>query len=349
LLSKIKVAERLDNRFNVLAQLRSFACTKEEWATRMYPHGVTPYAPIFMTADANDFKFRNSPVDFFTEKEYYMPKRQTDLYLSTFWSYESMMVGMTAVHDQWNNMAPKSTSLHLVFSRDGFHYDRIPAAPHQPSSGGGGRKGFLNMGSRPSNSRRSPNELPIAGMLVVGDVLHLYSSAFTMTDDWKDDFVRRTNRTYGYTKTIFEAQIWEIRRDGFASLHVDENSKDKVGVVVTEKMIFGDVGNNMGGENEYLFVNAAASENSRVRVKLECACKNNQHAFACDDDGWSNWVQKDTTKERVHWESKTSLQKYYGIPVILTFEIEYHASLFSFWFGPETGESEGWIGNTMKV
>ena len=333
--NKKTLAERIDGKFNTLDHSRAFGCTMEKWARDLYPHGVTPDLPFFITADASDKKFQNDPLDKISEPDYYLKKRQTDVYMSTILAYESIMFGWLNVHTKWNSMAPKIITIHAAWSRDGFHFDRVPGEQRDLEGG------FLNYSSRSTDNRKCSQQLSINGMLVMNDSVRIYTDCFTTTNDWKDEIDRDTTRRT-YSKLVDEMHIWDIRRDGFVSLNVDA-SKGQIGVITTESMVF-QTNKELG--LHYLYINVKASKDSKIRVKLEVSsCTEQKSTFL---PIWSNWIDRDSTKHRVTWPTLDSLSTFDKIPIVLTFEMNSGASLFSFWIGPRHGESGGWV-NTMKV
>ena len=73
-------------------------------------------------------------------------RRLTDTYAMAQYAYESMMLGHALIHYGYNRQAPKKSDIHLAWSRDGFHYERLPAAERG--------RGLLDLASIPADQQK---------------------------------------------------------------------------------------------------------------------------------------------------------------------------------------------------
>jgi len=120
-------------------------------------------------------------------------------------AYESVMLGLCSVLHTGPRAAgrPKTNSVMLAFSRDGYHFDR----PH--------REAVISTADDPNAWNYGNVQSVAGGGPVVGDRLYMYASGRNAKED--------TTGLY----------IW--RRDGFASMDADAEA----GTLVTRPVVFG--------------------------------------------------------------------------------------------------------------
>lgn len=225
-------------------------------------------------------------------------------------AYESLMVGMFAIHRGPSNQIcgegkfPKLTDLEVGFSRDGFHWDRPD------------RRGFLRGERREGSWDRAYLHSPAGLFAVFEDRLaFLYTAYSGVGPDGAP------GRYHGAA-----IGLAELRRDGFASMDATRR-----GTLTTRPLRFS------GSE---LFVNAKV-EGGRLRAELRDAANQPLPGFSLDQ---SQPFRGDQVRQRLEWKQGGSLAPLAGQPVRIHFELE-HGSLFAFWVSPDTtGSSNGYLG-----
>ncbi len=243
--------------------------------------------------------------------------RNAQLYNVDAVPYESLMVGLFKILCGYDNGEaaragmPKTTSVHLAYSRDGFHFTRPDRTPAIDESGWG--SGEWDSG-------------------YVGSV----SSCFVIKDErlWFYYVGARGDATENNPPrcTIANGMHWNfsvgvatMRRDGFAGMVADGR-----GELVTRPVTF---------SGAYLFVNADARFGEVAAEVLDDAGNPHPGYSVADCRALS---RADSTKSAITWKGG-DLSRFAGKPVRLRFKLR-TATLFSFWVSKKpTGESGGYV------
>lgn len=241
---------------------------------------------------------------------------QTQLYNVDAVGYESLMLGVFAIHKGPPNEIcakggfPKITDLMLGFSRDGIHWDRPDRTP------------FLACSQQPGTWNRGYLHSSGGVCLIAGDELRFYFAAFS----------GMSPRLGGHMYAGGSTGLATLRRDGFASLDGDAAG----GTLTTKPLSF---------SGKHLFVNARAD---RGEVKVE-VIGSDGHVIKPFTVANCQRLKADSTRQKVSWNgaddlSADDLSALRGRPVQFRFHVS-NAQLFSFWVSPESsGASHGFVG-----
>ena len=234
----------------------------------------------------------------------------TQLYNIDAVAYESMMIGLLAIHRGPPNEIcakegfPKLTEIVLGYSRDGFHW-------HRPD-----RRSFI----APTRKKNTWNQGYIhsagGGCLVVGDKLYFYFGA------WSGQSPQLGNDMYAGGNTGLAI----LRRDGFASLDADESS----GYITTHPVRF---------KGHHLFVNLA-TPNGNLRTEIL-----NEKGVPIEPFSKNNCIplQLDGTCCQIHWKGIADLSRLAGQSVRFRFHLT-NGQLYSFWVSQKkSGASFGYV------
>ena len=242
-------------------------------------------------------------------KEYFKDY-QTQLYNVDAVAYESIMLGLFAIHRGPNNAVcsfggfPKLTDLCLGYSRDGFYFDRPD------------RRAFISSTRRIGDWDRAYIHSAGGCCLVVNDSLYFYYGA------WSGDSPKHVSNMYAGGST----GLAKLRRDGFASLDADERG----GYLVTRPVIF--VG-------KHLFVNV---ENMKGELRVEILDEGNSITTPFSRENCIP-VATNKTLQEIKWNNADDLSSLIGMKVKFKFYLR-NGSLYSFWVSPdESGASYGYV------
>lgn len=244
------------------------------------------------------------------EGRYPSAGKTPELYSLNAVAYESLMVGLHYVFRGPDNDIcrqgefPKLVDLELGFSRDGFHWDRPD------------RRGFI-VGSRAEGAWDRAYLHGTAGVFVVfGDQLIFPYCGFSGAGPGG----RRGMYTGG------SIGIATLRRDGFASMQAGEREE----TLLTRPVTF---------SGRHLFVNV---DNPGGALSVEVCSESGEPlpGFGKTD---CRPVNADSTKTRVAWKGKNTIEELAGHPVRFRFYLS-NGDLYSFWVSEtENGESGGYV------
>ncbi|MFP4027359.1 MAG: glycosyl hydrolase family 32 [Candidatus Brocadiia bacterium] len=238
------------------------------------------------------------------------------LYNLTAVAYESIMLGLFEIHLGPSNekckeqRRPKITELKTAFSRDGFHW-------HRPD-----RNVFIEAVRNPDAWDRGYVQ-SVGGICTIhDDELWFYYTGFA------GDSGNATDR-FGFPAALYSngcTGIAKLRRDGFASMHANEEET----VLLTRPVTF---------SGSHLFVNVD-NPNGELGVEL---CDKNGTVLS----GFSKVdclpVGTDSTRVRIQWDDRSSVAEFAGRPVRFRFYLR-DGDLYGFWVsGSARGESSGYI------
>ena len=242
--------------------------------------------------------------------ETYFKDYQSQLYNVDAVAYESIMLGLFAIHRGPNNNVasfggfPKLTDLSLGYSRDGFYFDRPD------------RRAFIESTRKIGDWDRAYIHSAGGGCLVVGDSLYFYYGA------WSGDSPKLISTIYAGGST----GLAKLRRDGFASMDGDEAG----GYLVSRPVTF---------KGKYLFVNA---ESSKGELRVEILDENNKVFKSFSKDNCIPIIGNKTIQE-IKWKNKNDLSALSNKKVRFKFYVE-NGSLYSFWVSPDkSGASYGYV------
>ena len=231
--------------------------------------------------------------------------------------YESVMVGLFKILCGRDNGEaakggmPKTTTVHLAYSRDGFHYtrpDRTPAIEDSGWGSGGWDSGYVGAIS--------------SGFVINDEQLWFYYVGARGDATENDPPLCMLSNGMHYN---FSVGIAKLRRDGFSSMVADG-----FGEVVSRPVKFS------GG---HFFVNGDARFG---RISVEVVDSDGNPYPGYSDGDCIALVREDSTKHAISWKGG-DLSCFAGKPVRFRFKLR-TASLFSFWVSPNaTGESYGYV------
>jgi hypothetical protein len=237
-------------------------------------------------------------------------KYETQLYNVDAVPYESLMLGVFAIHKGPPNDIcekggfPKITDLMLAFSRDGVHWERPD------------RTAFLACSQKPGTWNRGYLHSVGGVCLIVGDEVRFYFGAFSGVSP------RLGSHMYAGGST----GLATLRRDGFASM--DAAGED--GSLTTRPVIF-------GGRHLFVNANARGGELSAEVLGEDGKTLGPFSRRNC----WP--VRADNTRQRISWKGAADLARLKGQPVRFRFHAR-KAQMFSFWVSPdESGASHGYV------
>jgi hypothetical protein len=282
-------------------------------------------SPVFNCADSADTDFENDYLDSYCARNFYIPKRLTDIYFSVAFAYESIMVLLMPIHSKWNSKAPKIHYPHLGWSRDGFHYSRVPPIEGHTKRP---KHGYIDVSSIPSNLTKKGTFLewkPIGNsFLVKDDSLYAYLTHYGHSKTYDETWDRkRSTRHYDFLENY--VSIFKFRRDGFVHLETSSQKQLLVTEILTVKTA------------KYLFINANASFGN-VRVQI---VRPNGSIFK----PWSNAFTFDKTRHLVQWPKfvGNTVELLQKKKFVLVFELS-RCALYSFWFSrSKSGASGGFV------
>jgi hypothetical protein len=235
---------------------------------------------------------------------------QTQLYNLDAVAYESLMLGVFAIHKGPPNEIcekdgfPKITDLTLGFSRDGIRWERPD------------RTAFLACSQKPGTWNRGYLHSTGGVCLIAGDEVRFYFGAFSGISPCLG----------GHMYAGGSTGLATLRRDGFASMATEAG----VGVLTTRPVVF---------SGRHLFVNCDA-RSGKLSVEILGADGNVLPPFtraSCRP------IMTDSTCQRVSWSTAEDLARLQERPICFRFQAT-RAQLFSFWISPdESGASHGYV------
>jgi hypothetical protein len=237
---------------------------------------------------------------------------KTQLYNLDMIAYESLMLGVFAIHRGPSNeiceklRKPKITDLTLAYSRDGFHW-------HRPD-----RTAFLAATRQPGDWDRGYLHSAASVCTIVDEKLYFYYGG------WSGEQKPLGTGTGMYCGGATGVAL--LRRDGFASM----DAMGKSGALTTRPITF---------KGKYLFVNLDAPQGElRVEVLNEGGKVIEPFsAMSCLP------VIGDKTLQRVTWKNRQNLDSLSDHPVRLRFSLT-NGSLYAFWVSPDpNGASQGYV------
>lgn len=286
-----------------------------------------PYAPVrarsYVEADTLE---EGAPLEnpaYWVRTDRYDPINQTIgdvpcLYNLDAVAFESVMLGVFSVFvGPENNVStisgiPKDTEFQFAWSRDGFHWsrpdDRTPVLASEREKEDSWERGYLN-----SNN----------GVCIVdGDELRFYYSAFR-GDTTVTCQPTAQDGMYANASTGFAV----LRRDGFSSM----NAAGFTAFLMTRPLRF---------EGSCLFVNADFHKGGlRIAVYDEA----NQPIAGYEAENCIQ-MKEDSTKYRITWQEKDTLNELAGTVIRIRFEGT-NGALYAFWIADdENGHSRGYLG-----
>ena len=194
-----------DFRKNPYSIWKGLGCLVEPPSDTYQPNRFQ--SPVFSCADSADADFDNDYLDSYCARDFYIPKRLTDIYFSVAFAYESIMVLLMPIHSKWNSKAPKIHFPHLGWSRDGFHYSRVPPVKGQTKRP---RHGYIDVSSIPSNWTKDRTFIewkPIGNsFLVMGDSLYVYVGHYWLNKGYIENFalVEAAFPVYARIRSFYE-------------------------------------------------------------------------------------------------------------------------------------------------
>ncbi len=231
------------------------------------------------------------------------------LYSLNMVGYESIMLGAFQILRSGNLQAtrekiPKTTDIHLGYSRDGFHFFR----PEK-------REAFLASTHREGTWDRRYHHLPTGLCTVVGDRLYFFFTAFSGV--WGE----RRGMYAGYAMGLAT-----LRRDGFASM----DATDGGGTLTTRPLSF---------QGRNLFVNVDCPK-GELQVELLDASGRPIAPFTREN---CVAAKVDSTLHEITWKGEGDLAEMAGQPVRMRFTLK-NGKLYSFWVSPDaSGASHGYV------
>ncbi len=290
---------------------------RKKWIYSM-KHNIPPIYRQRYYADGNTLKIakdtenkvfwqRADELDVFGIIGDYKPQ----LYVFNTVAYESIMLG---AYDIWKGPEngdcmkignPKTTEIHLGFSRDGFHYSRQED-----------RTAFIGCSRNKDEWDNGYVHASNSICLIKDDELWFYYSAFKGDNNILGD-TEETNGMYAGGAI----GIAKLRRDGFSSL-------DGTGYITTEKLEF---------DGRYLFVNAESEE-----LYVEILDQNGNIINGFEKENCIVF-SGDSCKQNIIWRNKTDLSELEGKIIKIKF-YQTNGKLFAFWISKKiTGESGGYL------
>lgn len=243
-------------------------------------------------------------------KDYFLDSR-TQLYKVDAVAYESIMLGLFAIHRGPDNKVsayggfPKLTDLSLGYSRDGFYFSRPDRRAFIPSTRlkGDWDRGYIHSAG--------------GCCLIVGDSLYFYYGA------WSGYSPKNISDMYAGGST----GLAKLRRDGFASM----NASGQGGYLITRKITF--IGKN-------LFVNI---ENPEGELQVEILDENYKIIRGFSKENCIP-VSANKTLQEIRWKNVKDLTSLINKKVRIRFYLV-NGKLYSFWISPDkSGASNGYVG-----
>jgi hypothetical protein len=235
---------------------------------------------------------------------------QTQLYNVDAVGYESLMLGIFAIHRGPPNEIcekgkfPKITDLTLAYSRNGIDWDRPD------------RTAFLACSREPGTWNRGYLHSTSSVCLIVGDELRFYFGAFSGISP------RLGGNPYAGGSTGLAI----LRRDGFVSM----DAAQEPGTLTTKPLNF---------NGRYLYVNANAAKGE---LQVEVLGPDGKPIAPFTKQNCVP-VRSGKTRQRVTWKTARDLARLRNRPVSLKFYSR-NANLYSFWVSPnESGASHGYV------
>lgn len=225
-------------------------------------------------------------------------------------AYESVMLGLFTMFRGETSHREKPNDICVAFSRDGFHWDRAARRP------------FVEVSETPGAWNWGNVQSAGGGCLIVGDRLYFYVSG-------------RAGIPGTNLPGACSTGLAILRRDGFASLGDEWPAgtprpvmRDRSSVV-TKPLRF---------DGAHLFINASADDEIRAEV-----LDRNGSVIPGYSAAECNAVRGDSTRHRVSWRSRTSLDSLRGRDIRLRFTLS-RSRLYAFWIAAtEKGQSRGYV------
>lgn len=235
---------------------------------------------------------------------------QTQLYNLDAVAYESLMLGIFAIHKGPPNEIcekggfPKITDLTLAFSRDGITWARPD------------RSAFLACSRTPDTWNRGYLHSVGGVCLLVGDQLYFYFGGFSGISP----------RLGGHMYAGGSTGLATLRRDGFASM----DASPRGGYLLTPPLVFG---------GRHLFANANA-QSGELRVEVITPSGEILAPFTLKN---CRPLREDHCCQRIEWNGADDLARLRETPIRLRFHLT-NAQLFSFWISVDSsGASRGYV------
>jgi hypothetical protein len=226
---------------------------------------------------------------------------ETQLYGVDAVGYESLMIGMLAIHKGPPNSVcektgfPKITELTVAYSREGIHWQRPD------------RSAFVACSRKPGTWNRGYVHSAGGVYLIVGDELWFYFGA------WSGISPKFGAHMYAGGSTGLAI----LRRDGFVSL----DAGPKPGTLTTRPVVF---------RGRHLFVNVNA-QSGQLRAEVLDTTGKVIEPFSL---GQCISVRRDGTIEPIIWKHEKDLSFLGGTPVVFRFHLT-NGQLYSFWITPD--------------
>ena len=233
----------------------------------------------------------------------------TQLYMLEVVPYESLMLGVFAIHYGPHNdicekgKFPKLTQIKLGYSRDGFHW-------HRPD-----REPFIGATKKDGDWDRAYLR-PAAGSIIARNRLHFYYSGFSGVAP------SGVRDLYAGGST----HVASVRRDGFVSMDAGKSP----GELVTRPLTF---------EGSHMFVNLDAPKGE---LRIEAL---DQEGRVIEPFSIERCIPviEDGTCVPIRWQGAADLSKVGGRPIRFRFRLT-NGSLYAFWITSDAGgKSHGYV------
>jgi hypothetical protein len=225
-------------------------------------------------------------------------------------AYESLLLGLFTIYRGERPEREKPNDVCLAFSRDGFHW-------HRPW-----RDAFIPVSDRQGDWNWANVQSAGGGCLIVGDQLYFYVSG-------------RAGVPGTSLPGTCSTGLAMLRRDGFASVSdewpsgIARRIGPPPGTLTTRPLRF---------SGQHLFVNATIAGELRVEVLDETG-----RVIEPFTSGQCVPLTGDSTRHRVEWKSRSSLDGLAGQSLRFRFRLS-RARLYAFWVaGSPRGASNGFV------
>ena len=249
-----------------------------------------------------------------------IPDHNVALYDVNVVAYESVMIGLFGIfrgpenHICQEKGIPKTIDLEIGFSRDGFNFTRPDRTPFLAASRipGTWNKGYLHASG--------------GVCLVFEDKIRFYVTGFSgISPNLSGNQMGRSGRYRNAMYAGASVGIAELRRDGFASMHSDQD-----GYLLTKPLRF---------SGSFLFMNCDASKGC-IKVEVLDEAGNVLPGYSKEE---CKPIESDSVKTVVTWDGGASLSSIKGKTVRFRFIMD-SSDLYSFWISDDlAGHSNGFV------
>ncbi len=289
-------------------------------------HKYTPFLKSYYQCQATR---PNDPVPWFAVDRSDCAFGKCDVYNVDGLAYESILVhGLAVLTAPYIGGELKNNSIHLGFSRDGFHISRPPAATAAQEN----RKlrtPFISMPSSASNL-----QLASGSPILMREGTEEEELFFFFGYGTKAGFDLHNNEGSVYSKYEELTGLAALRRDGFVSLSSGApGDRPGAGGLTTRPLGF-------SKENSLLFVNVRLGKGGSLKLE---ALSGDDARPLCGASGPDAALLRgpiDSTRKELSWPG---LRKYAGQSLRFRFTLE-RGELYSFWVSSSSaGHSRGYL------